>query len=156
MYYHMNCLNCGNSFSLHVIIDGRERNLQNRKYCLQCSPFGAHNTRNVGMCKDKHCIECGKPCGRRRNRCNTCNVTRFRQNVKRKLVEYKGGKCVLCDYSRCIQNLVFHHRDPSKKEFGITGQTKSFDRMKVEVDKCTLLCCRCHGEVHAGLVSIPE
>jgi len=82
-------------------------------------------------------------------------VTRWRQNAKRKLVEYKGGKCIICNYNRCIQNLVFHHRDPSQKEFAITAASKSFEKMKIEADKCELLCCLCHGEVHAGLVFIP-
>lgn len=83
------------------------------------------------------------------------NVISWRQRTKKKLVEYKGGKCALCDYNKCIANMVFHHRDPSKKDFGISGMSVEFEKLKVEVDKCVLLCCRCHGEVHAGLVSIP-
>jgi hypothetical protein len=51
--------------------------------------------------------------------------------------------------------MVFHHRDPSKKDFEINATTKAFSKMKVEADKCDLLCCRCHGEVHAGIISIP-
>ena len=27
-----------------VIVDGVKKNLQRRKYCLECSPFGHHNT----------------------------------------------------------------------------------------------------------------
>jgi predicted HNH restriction endonuclease len=81
-------------------------------------------------------------------------VVRWRQNTKRKLVEYKGGKCEVCGYNKCIQSLVFHHRDPSEKEFGITGKTRAFAKMKLEVDKCFLLCANCHGEIHAGVTTI--
>lgn len=154
----MNCLKCNNPFSICVVIDGKERNLQHRKYCLVCSPFGKHNTRKIDDASvlPKYCKTCGKPLsGRRRNKCNSCNVIRYRQSVKKKLVDYKGGSCQICGYNRCMRNMIFHHRDPSKKEFGITGQTKCYDRLKREADKCVLLCCRCHGEVHDGLVSIP-
>jgi len=34
------CQNCNSEFNSKAIIDGKERNLQRRKYCLNCSPFG--------------------------------------------------------------------------------------------------------------------
>ena len=34
------CQNCKKEFQPKVIIDNAERNLQRRKYCLDCSPFG--------------------------------------------------------------------------------------------------------------------
>lgn len=33
------CQNCNKEFQSKVIIDNKERNLQRRKYCLDCSPF---------------------------------------------------------------------------------------------------------------------
>lgn len=165
----MLCKKCNQSFSIRVVIDGKERNLQHRKYCLECSPFGKHNTRkmiseydgrskgNIHLDGPRTCKVCGKIItNNRRYRCNTCNVIRYRQNVKRKLVEYKGGKCIICGYNICMRNLVFHHINAEEKEFQITGQSISYDRIKNEVDKCVLLCCRCHGEIHEGLIKIPE
>lgn len=38
------CKKCQQPFPIQVIIQGRERNLGSRSYCLICSPFGAHNT----------------------------------------------------------------------------------------------------------------
>ena len=69
--------------------------------------------------------------------------------AKQKLVEYKGGKCEKCGYNRCIDNLTFHHLDPSKKDFQISGASKSFETLKKETDKCQMLCRNCHGEVHS-------
>ena len=48
---------------------------------------------------------------------------------------------------------MFHHRDPNAKEFGISagGRIRSLEDCKKEVDKCDLLCCRCHAEVHEEL-----
>lgn len=76
------------------------------------------------------------------------NVMNWRKRVKIKLVEYKGGKCLNCEYNKSIRSLTFHHLNPEEKDFGISGKSYSFERMKKEVDKCILLCANCHNEVH--------
>lgn len=73
---------------------------------------------------------------------------------KTKAIEYKGGKCIVCGYNKSIRALQFHHLDPTQKDFGISGTTKSFEKLKPELDKCVLLCANCHGEVHEGLLDI--
>jgi hypothetical protein len=79
-------------------------------------------------------------------------VVTWRQRTKQKAIDYKGGKCGLCGYSKSVWSLTFHHLDPTKKDFNISsGNCKSWERIKAEVDKCVLLCANCHGEVHAGL-----
>lgn len=57
---------------------------------------------------------------------------------------------MLCGYSKCIAALDFHHTDPSKKDFGISsgGYTRSFEKIKDELDKCILVCANCHRELH--------
>jgi len=50
--------------------------------------------------------------------------------------------------------LDFHHLDPSQKDFGIAGGAKSWIRMVPELNKCVLLCNRCHSEVHDGMATI--
>ena len=73
-------------------------------------------------------------------------------------VEYKGGRCQVCGYDRCIEALEFHHLDPTQKDFGIShrGYTRSWEKVKEEVDKCILLCANCHREVHAGKLQLPQ
>jgi len=68
-------------------------------------------------------------------------------------VEYKGGKCAICGYDRCLEALEFHHLDSEGKDFGISdkGYTRSWKKVKEELDKCVMLCANCHREVHAGL-----
>jgi len=39
------CKNCNEKLLATFIIDGKRRNLAHRKFCLNCSPFGSHNTR---------------------------------------------------------------------------------------------------------------
>lgn len=78
-------------------------------------------------------------------------VVNWRKRTKIKLIEYKGGKCECCGYSKCIEALEFHHLDPSKKDFQISGTSKSFEILKNEADKCILVCANCHREIHANL-----
>ncbi len=74
-----------------------------------------------------------------------------RKKVREMAVEYKGGKCEKCRYHRCIDALEFHHIDPDQKDFSIShrGYTRSWERVKAELDKCMILCANCHRELHA-------
>ena len=80
-------------------------------------------------------------------------VNKRRKKIRRIAVEYKGGRCSACGYDRCIEALEFHHLDPGKKDFGISnkGHTRSWEKVKEELDQCVILCANCHREVHAGL-----
>jgi hypothetical protein len=45
--------------------------------------------------------------------------------------------------------MVFHHRDPSEKEFDWNrAKRMSWATVLKELDKCDLFCCRCHTEIH--------
>lgn len=79
------------------------------------------------------------------------SVIDWRKRKKIELVEYKGGKCEKCGYSKCIDALDFHHVDPNEKDFTIGGKSWSFDRLKNEVDKCILVCANCHREIHSEI-----
>jgi 5-methylcytosine-specific restriction endonuclease McrA len=85
-------------------------------------------------------------------------VQRRREKVRRMAVEYKGGRCQVCGYDRCIEALEFHHLNPTQKDFGISqkGYTRSWEKVKEEVDKCILLCANCHRECHAGMLQLPQ
>jgi hypothetical protein len=66
-------------------------------------------------------------------------------------IQYLGGKCQICGYAACPEALNFHHVRPRDKLFEISRRASSFQAIQKELDKCELLCCRCHCEVHAGL-----
>jgi 5-methylcytosine-specific restriction endonuclease McrA len=74
-----------------------------------------------------------------------------RKKVREMAVENKGGKCEKCGYDRCIDALEFHHLDPTQKDFNISskGYTRSWERVKVELNKCMILCANCHREFHS-------
>ena len=90
----------------------------------------------------------------RRNRKLVSEKSRIkRQKIKQILVDENGGKCCICGYNRYFGNLHFHHRDPSKKEFHVTST--GIHKARKEAAKCILICAHCHGESHAGLITLP-
>ena len=84
-------------------------------------------------------------------------VQRRRKRIREKAITYKGGRCQICGYARCFEALEFHHMHDAKKDFGISqkGYTRSWQKVRTELDKCFLLCANCHREVHAGLLQLP-
>ena len=77
-----------------------------------------------------------------------------RKKLKIKAVEYKGGCCVFCNYSKCYTALSFHHIDADLKDFQISGTNRSWENIKKELDKCILVCNNCHAEIHEGIRDI--
>jgi transposase-like protein len=90
-------------------------------------------------------------------RCRAERVSQRRRTIKRKLVAEAGGKCLICGYDRCQQVLQFHHLDPSTKTFHLAqrGASRSLAQARAEARKCVLLCANCHGEVEAGIATVP-
>jgi hypothetical protein len=96
------------------------------------------------FCKKHGTVDCDS-----RKRCRKCAIeqtTLYRQKKKQFLVEYKGGKCENCGYSKSVKALTFHHL--GIKNFTIrTKIYYSLQKLKKEVDKCVLLCFNCHMEL---------
>lgn len=118
------CVICGKEFE--TIPMGHTR-----KYCFECSPSYSKEDKSQGRAK---------------------TITAIRHAVKKELVKYKGGKCEICGYDKCLGSLQFHHLDPNKKEFNPSREynksNPNMDDLKKEVDKCQLLCANCHSEIH--------
>ena len=80
-------------------------------------------------------------------------VSKRRKTVRYRALTYKGGRCQRCSYDRCMEALEFHHLTSTEKDFGISskGYTRSWEKIRAELDKCILLCANCHREVHSSL-----
>lgn len=80
-------------------------------------------------------------------------VAKRRRKVKAMAIEYKGGKCQVCGYSNYQGALDLHHTNSDEKSFSIghKGYTRSWERVKSELDKCILVCANCHREIEAGI-----
>ena len=71
---------------------------------------------------------------------------------KKEAIEYMGGCCANCGYSRHYGALEFHHKDPNQKDFDWSKlRLKSWDKICEELDKCEVLCANCHREEHHRL-----
>lgn len=93
--------------------------------------------------------------GRKSGRTSDCKVchkelmNKRQDENKRKLVEYFGGKCICCGYSKNPRVLQFHHTDSLTKSFGISNRlSSSFETLLEEAKKCDMLCANCHSEKH--------
>lgn len=172
------CKKCNNPFSNRIEINGKIKNISKRKFCIRCSPFGKHNTKNLNRPNPitnkngifyKKCTSCNnilehttenfcfRKDGRSFNRCRSCERKRNfggRHNIKLQCIKYKGGKCICCGYDKYHGSLDFHHTNPNKKDFSVS-RFKSLDfneKLKQELDKCVLVCKNCHGEIHGGVI----
>lgn len=87
--------------------------------------------------------------------CTNEQTLERQREFKLKCISYKGGSCVKCGYSRCPAALEFHHIKPEHKDFSLSHArlTGFTDVIKAELDKCILVCCRCHREIHAGILT---
>jgi 5-methylcytosine-specific restriction endonuclease McrA len=77
-------------------------------------------------------------------------VAKRRKKIRLKSIKHMGGKCERCGYSKYPEVLEFHHKDPAQKYFNVSekGHSRSWDRVKKEIEKCVLLCANCHRENH--------
>lgn len=155
-----NCRICQNPVPLTAIVDGVVRNLQRRKLCLVCSPFGQHITcmngpggkrvRTYSGAPFVNCHICGDHRAGRGRRCFTCQTLLRKVRAKVRAIEYLGGSCVDCGYNKSIAPLQFHHLDPAQKEFNIGRYLgSSWATVLEELKKCVLLCANCHCVRHA-------
>lgn len=143
------CANCGALFPPRVVIDGKVRNLNNRRFCLDCSPFGIHNSSKTppGSLTPELLQEHRR---RKRNAKTYRYQKKHRKSVKTELVAQFGGRCVDCGYAESTVALDFHHRDPSGKEFALSKFPGARQRLIEEAQKCDLICANCHRIRHAA------
>lgn len=160
------CRKCNQSFPRRIVIEGKIRSLQNRKFCLTCSPFGMKNTRSLDKTQrhknpDCVCRMCQRPykyykgTGNTTKHCSSCMVNRRRFAIKDKALAMFDNKCLVCGYDRCSRSLTFHHINEAIKKFAISGShCRSWEKIEQELNNCVLLCHNCHNELHAGVFSL--
>lgn len=96
--------------------------------------------------------------GIRCTRCEIKAVDDLRRRRKDQLIHAAGGKCSICEYSKCRDALEFHHIVPAQKlfELSLAGMTKSHVLIQAEAAKCILVCANCHAEIHSSKGTLLE
>jgi hypothetical protein len=60
----------------------------------------------------------------------------------------KSIGCSICGYNKCSHCLDFHHINDKYKKYPIDTYAIVKKDFFVELQKCMLLCCNCHREIH--------
>ncbi len=154
------CILCKEKFNIWEKIDGKPRNLNNRKSCLKCTPWKTHgkNTRDsLGFklgkrLKYKKTKELCDLCGKNktpRKWCKSCIQKIRRFQGKEKAIEILGGKCNRCKWFGSQAGFEFHHPN-NDKLFNVGNVSgRSWEIIKNEILKCELLCSICHRIEHS-------
>jgi len=148
------CRKCGEYIPYYVNVDGKTHSLQNRKFCLTCSPFKKYNRSSQEPFYKKNDGKTYKTYDEDTKESIKCCLYKRALDRKAVLIENCGGGCKLCGYNKCNRSLSFHHRDPSTKIFGLTLNllwSKSMEEILIEAEKCDLLCMNCHAEVEDAI-----
>lgn len=118
------CNKCGSYFPNWIKIDNKRKNLKNRKYCLDCSPYGLHNTKQIEKNENKikkFCKQCGK-------------------ELSNSKVIYCSVKCAHeYQYQDYINKWKRHEVDGTK---GQSGQLSNYIRRYI-FDKFDSKCTKC-------------
>lgn len=129
------------------------------KYNLKTSPVDhVSDTKICPKCNEEkplsdYTIRKGR--GRPYSYCKSCSLditNERRRDIKRKAIEYKGGRCEHCGLEDIPAVFEFHHLDPLEKEISISKMGgRKWASVKIELDKCVLLCANCHRKVHSEI-----
>ena len=148
------CRKCQQEFPNRININGSIKTLNRRKYCLDCSPFGQRNTRRLHLPQrdentKKNCPQCGKDFKWNKNNvCWTCRSFNRRKTNRAKGLKYLGAKCRNCKI-KDTEVLTFHHVDRDNKYDNLSSLWhREWPTIKIELDKCELLCANCHMKHH--------
>ena len=173
----MICRKCSKEFPTHVFIDGILHNLCNRKFCLECSPFGKHNTRislkAAGPVGFQTCCQChqskqisqfykkGLHTSRLQSICIPCLLKyqmRRWNNRKIMMIAKFGNVCLDCKKEMVHPALFdFHHlAGETKLENWTTLRQKAWVTVEKELAKCVLLCAYCHRMRHINPDNWPQ
>ena len=161
------CKNCGDGIRNFVENEDKKRiDCRAREYCIKCNPIGerkfwrgkaTNKTLGIGrnnkvkrqcpICKKEHFTTNRSPI------CYSCKNKKIRLERKIKAYEILGNKCKVCEYNKCANALDIHHREEYGKTLTFADSWGlSWKKLEKELEKCILLCCRCHREFHDGLI----
>lgn len=121
------------------------------KNCLECKKIliGQQTKFCSNVCKQKNHWKKVKI---QTNTYHSQTIRGYRRKML--LIEYFGGCCQECGYSKNLAALEFHHLH--NKSFQLDLRTLSNNSIRVlfdEAKKCKLLCSNCHRELHNSEMS---
>lgn len=144
---------CGNCHNIKSVSEFYKHNNSYRSYCKSCNSehtkaFRSDN-KNIDRVRNYSKNQYYAVGGKEKK---IATAKKRLTKIKQAVVDYKGGKCFICGYNKCLHALEFHHNNPQEKDIKLNSRgidrRKSIESLKKELDKCTLLCANCHREAH--------
>ncbi len=84
--------------------------------------------------------------------CKVCLYQRQKNRwveLKKKIITVMGGKCCKCGYNKNDAALCIHHLNNKNKNFDWNQlRLRTWNIVEKEINKCILVCCNCHAEIH--------
>ena len=126
-----------------------------KKHCNTCDEICLHRFNCSFFATGEpeyRCVACIKKSQKKyrknnRKELNKKAVAR-KKKKKEKCIEYMGGKCQSCDYVGFGREMTFHHLPGVNKLRDISQMLDwSWEKIQQELDKCVMLCFRCHMQV---------
>lgn len=153
-----NCIKCQNKIPNRIKIGNRFRNLQNRKYCITCSPIDKHNTKKIHLISKssniKYCNNCSKEFKTKGSLCYTCNFNKRQNRTRKIIISLVGTQCYICGYDKQNFKLIDMHHIKDKS-FSLNMREilrHSWKDVVEEIKKCLPVCANCHREIHQNMV----
>lgn len=140
------CDLCRQEFPVSIVLDGKLRILNRRRYCLNCSPFGSHNTRQLpAKRRERRCTGCGvdttnpKFCSNRCQRSHQWQHTKRAidqtgiipiarggnsASAKRYILETRGRACEVCGGTEWLGHsipLFLDHADGNAENWAVSN-----------------------------------
>lgn len=141
------CRKCSGQIPWRIVVDGKVKFLPNRKYCLECSPWGFHNTKKDINKPNYEKKPYGEWTEEQKKKAMASHSGRA-LNRKLQLINMAGGGCKICGYNKSSNALSFHHKRDKLFQLNLTNlASKSWELILAEFDKCDLLCMNCHAEI---------
>ena len=129
------------------------------KQCAKCKLHKSFNEFNKNKSKKDGLQRICKICSRSEDRKSylksretnpQLRLNKNKEVLKRRkewINDFKKEGCLKCGEKR-YHVLDFHHLNPSKKDFPISGASYSYKKLKQEIEKCAVLCSNCHRDFH--------
>lgn len=116
-------------------------NTQKCKYCGKNKPTDDFEIANVINGKEYRRRKC--------RRCYQDTKNAHRRHLRLWLDELKRGKKCSCGEDD-FRVLDFHHRDPDEKDLEVSMTLGRWGKERIlkEIDKCDVICAKCHRILH--------
>ena len=110
------CRKCGEKIPNWYKIDGKNKNLSNRKFCLKCSPYRGHNTKSIDPSSPLKKKKPYSQWSEKAKQKGKENIYKRGWKRKKNLVELYGGSCKKCGYYKkrllyCYKIKTAYHWD---------------------------------------------